>query len=84
MDERSHLSKAQMALDDAGSMDVELGAKALPDKFKDLLTIATVQAHVATAEAMTRIADHLDAEVGGSPILQSMAWNLERTLDAKR
>ena len=65
--ERTHLSKAQAALDDAGSMDVELGAKALPDKFKDLLTLATVQAHVASAEALTRIAEHLDSliEIGG-------------------
>lgn len=61
---KSHLEKAQGALAEAAGMNIELGAKALPDKFKDLLMIATVQAHVASAEAMTRIADALDSCMG--------------------
>ena len=80
----THLEKAQAALDDAAEMGVQLDEAKIPTRFFRLIDLATVQAQVATAEAMTRIADHLDVKVGGSPILQSMAWNLERTLDAKR
>lgn len=63
-----HLQKAKAALADAGAMEVEIGQHELPNGFRDLLAIATVQARVAQAEALTRIADVLEdqTKMGGA------------------
>lgn len=59
-EEKTHLEKAQGALSAAGAMEVELGQKHLPDGFKDLILIATVQSSVSQAESLERIAEALE------------------------
>ena len=63
-----HLEKARGALAEASEMGVEHGQKVLPDRYKDLLSIASLQAAMAQADALTRIADVLEdaAKSGGS------------------
>ena len=55
-----HLKKGKAALADAAAMDVELGAHKLPDGYRDRLDIARVQAEMAQAEALERIANALE------------------------
>jgi len=59
-----HLEKARGALAEASEMGVEHGQKVLPDRYKDLLSIASLQAAMAQADALTRIADVLEEEEG--------------------
>lgn len=63
-----HLEKAKAALDAAGKMEIEIGQDTLPKGFADLLNIATVQARVAQAEALDRIASLLEdqTKLGGA------------------
>lgn len=55
-----HLNKAQCALQAAADMEVSLGDNKLPSAYLDLLHIAEIQAQVAQAEALTRIAAQLE------------------------
>ena len=56
------LDKARQAVDDAAALGVDLTEKILPPVYNRLLSIASVQAEIATAEALTRIADMLDED----------------------
>ena len=96
----THLQKAQQALDDCGNMEVELTADTLPKVFYRLIDLARVQAEVAQAEALTRLADTIADEckigeafdalrmlterVNGNPVLQSIAWSLDRIQEQGR
>lgn len=96
----THLQKAQQALDDCGNMEVELTADTLPKVFYRLIDLARVQAEVAQAEALTRLADTIADEckiggafealrmlterVNGDPVLQSIAWSLDRIQEQGR
>ena len=91
----THLQKAQQALDDCGNMEVDLTADTLPKVFYRLVDLARVQAEVAQAEALTRLADTIADEafealrmlterVNGDPVLQSIAWSLDRIQEQGR
>lgn len=56
----SHLDKARTALEHAADLDVDLTLSSLPPAYMRLLDLAAIQASLAQAEALTRIADALD------------------------
>lgn len=56
-----HLEKARAALTRAG----EINGNSRHHTFKELLDIAQVQAQVAQAEALHKLANILDARLGG-------------------
>jgi hypothetical protein len=76
----THLDKATAALDDAASLVTTpetLSETTLPPRLFRLLDIARVQAEVAQAEALTRIADmmeedrrHRNARLQGTGIVE--------------
>ena len=69
-----HLDKAKAALLAASEMDVELGSATLPHAYKDLLVLARVQAEVAQADALTRIAEQLQRIIVAPNTNRSGGW----------
>ena len=51
------LDKAKMALAHMAEMDIDLDAATMPKKWTRLLDLAMIQAQVAQAEALERLAD---------------------------
>lgn len=59
-----HLAKAKAALEAARDLDVDLGEVEMPKRYHRLLDLAQVQAAVAQAEALERIAGALESPPG--------------------
>src|ERR1035437_4376881 len=78
MGDSTHLEKAKGALAHASEMDVELGSDKLPAAYSDLLTIAQVQAQLAQAHALERIADIFENELKKGGVFWRMAGAFER------
>ena len=55
-----HLDKAKAAVAAAGELDVPLDDERPPRAYTRLLDVALIQARLAQADALTRIADYLE------------------------
>ena len=56
-----HLRKAKAALEAAAGLEVDLDAETLPKRYLRLLDLANIQAQVAQAEILDRVATRLGA-----------------------